>query len=397
MVQIKIFVITTTFPRWKDDTTPTFVYELSKRLQKSGLEIVILAPHDQGAKKLEIMDDMKIYRFPYFYPFNYQRLCYNGGMLPNFKTSYFAKFQTPIFMLIGMYYIFKITNKEKIDLIHAHWIIPSGLMSIFVKLISRIPLIISVHGSDISLIKYPFLKSIIKQILKNVDMCTVNSTATKDLTLNVIKSNKRLKIIPMGVDLNIFKPKFKCADGVYSKKRPTILTVGRLDKKKGMNYLIDAMPEIIRKFPKAKLVIVGDGPEKNNITMLIKKLNLDKNVDLIGAVQNKNLPSFYQKADLFVLPSLNEGLGVVLLEAMACGTPVIGSNVGGITDIIINGENGFLTISENPQNLAEKIITVLSNNDLQKKFSENGFRTIKEKFSWDVITDEFLESYGELK
>lgn len=396
MMLINILVLTTTFPRWNDDTTPTFVYELSKRLRTEKIRIIILAPHHEGAKFYEEMEGLKVYRFPYFYPLKYQRLCYNGGMLPNFKKSHLAKVELPLLIIANIYYVFKIIKKEKIDLIHAHWIIPSGFVCNIVKSILRKPLIVSVHGSDIVLIRKPYFRHIGRHILRAIDICTVNSTATRDLLLDVLRSNKEPKIIPMGVDINLFKPFSRHPYGNNSEKSPVILTVGRLDKNKGFNYIIDAMPKLIRKFPGTKLVIAGDGPEKDNLLTQIKSLHLEQNVCLVGAVRNKDLPKFYNTADLFVLPSLKEGLGVVLLEAMACGTPVIGSNVGGITDIIKDNENGLLTKPKDPTDIANKITQLLSNEKLRRKLSENGLKTVKERFSWNFVTNEFIKVYNYL-
>jgi len=389
VISIKILVVTTTFPRWKGDTTPSFVYDLTKRLQYLGFEVVVLAPHDCGAKKFEIMNGMRVYRFPYFYPLKHQRLCYNGGMLPNLRKSFLAKFQLPMLMMSEMYNIFKIIKNEKIDLIHAHWIIPSGLLCSITKIVLKKKLIISVHGSDISLIKYPFFKFIGKQILRIADTCTVNSTATKNSVLNVTRLSKEPTIIPMGVDLNIFQPFENVKVNNNSIKKPSILTVGRLDEKKGIKYLIDAMPKVTQKFPDAKLVIVGEGPEKDNLVNQIKMLSLEGNISMVGAVQNKELPKYYNKADLFVLPSLEEGLGVVLLEAMACGTPVVGSNIGGIMDIITDKETGLLAQSENPKDIADKIIELFSDEWMRQRVTENGLKLIKEKFSWDVVIEQF--------
>ena len=109
---MKILVLTTTFPRWKNDTTPAFVYELSKRIQEKDKKIIVLAPHHKSSKKFEIMDGMKIYRFPYFFPLKFQKLIYEGGILPNLKRSNLAKIQIPLLFITEMYYAFKIIKNE---------------------------------------------------------------------------------------------------------------------------------------------------------------------------------------------------------------------------------------------------------------------------------------------
>lgn len=382
---MKVLVLTTTFPRWVDDPIPTYVYDLSKRLQDKGFDIIVLAPHYYRSKKFEIIENMKIYRFPYFYPYKYQKLCYNGGILSNLK-SIIAQIQLPLFIFAYIYYILKITKNEKIDLIHAHWIIPSGFVVSIVKSIIKKPFIVSVHGSDIASANNSFIRCIIRHILRKVDICTANSNATKDLILAANGSYKRVDIIPMGVDTDKFEP-------FVQNKKQIILSVSRLNKNKGIDYLIDAMPKVVHKFSNVKLIVVGDGPEKDNLTNKIRKLNLENSVSLVGAIKNRDLPYYYNISDIFVLPSLKEGLGVVLLEAMACGTPVIGSNIGGIRDIIVDGQNGSFIEPGNSNNIAEKIIWILSNQEIRDTFSENGLKTVRERFSWDIVTEKFSNTY----
>jgi len=387
---MKILVLTTTFPRWKDDTTPAFVYELSKRLGEKGFEIVVLAPHHNGAKKFEFMDRMKVYRFPYFYPKKYQKLAYEGGILSNLKRNHLAKLQVPLLFLSELFYAIKIIKKERINFIHSHWIIPSGLVGAVCKRIFKKPFIISVHGSDL-ILPNKFLKNFAKIALNSCDVCVVNSTATKDTVLG-ITNVREVEIVPMGADLSMFNPNVKSdIKKDYKINGPIILTVGRLSKEKGIEYTIKAMPTILKKIPEIKLIIVGAGPEENNLKKLSKKLNLTGNVVFTGGIPNKNLSRFYKSADVFVLPSLREGMGLVLLEAMACGTPVIGSNTGGITDIIKYGESGFLVKPKDPEDIAEKIIVLLSNKELQQKFSEEGLKIVRERFSWNVIVKKFVK------
>ena len=394
---MKVLVLTTTFPRWKDDTTPAFVYELSKRLQKNGLEIIVLAPHCKGARRFEIMNGMKIYRFPYFYPAKYQKLAYGGGILPSLKRSNLAKIQVPLLFLSELFYAMRIIRKEKIDVIHSHWIIPSGLIGVILKSVLRKPIIVTIHGSDAILLNGK-VQNIYKFILSSCDICTVVSTAIKNQVLNLGVVWKKTKVIPMGVDDSIFNPnmKYNIKKSYNVEGHYLILFVGRLSEEKGVAYLIEAMPEILKEIPNISLMIIGDGPEKNNLEELVKRLNLAKNIIFRGWIPNKDLNKVYRNADIFVLPSLREGLPVVLLEAMACGTPVVASKVGGIPDIIKNGENGFLIEPKNSKEFADKIIRLLLDEKLKQKFSEEGLKIVQKRFSWNVVVEKFVEIYRDL-
>jgi N-acetyl-alpha-D-glucosaminyl L-malate synthase BshA len=401
---MKVLVLTTAFAGWKDDRTSSFVYELSKRLKEEGFEIVVLAPHCEGAKRFEIMDELKVYRFPYFYPRKYQRLAYGGGILYNLKNSHLAKIQAPLFFLSELLYTIKLIRKEKIDVIHSHWLVPQGLVGAICRKYFKVPHIATVHGSDVYLIEKSKIRNrICSFILHNSDKITANSSYTKNIIQSIDDGAKnKMEVVPMGVDI---KNRFKSEDNTNLKEdfgvECLILSVGRLIGLKGTKYLIIAMKEVIRKFPTAKLLIVGDGPEKEKLEKLANELNLEDNVIFTGHIKNLDLPKYYSFADVFVTPSITidgqaEGLGVVLLEAMACGTPVIGSNMGGIPDIIKDGYNGFLVPEKSPKDLADKIIELLSNKKMAEEFSVNGLKIVKERFSWEIVTERFYRLYEEI-
>jgi len=407
MIKMKVLVLTTTFPRWKDDITPAFVYELSKRLQEKRLDISVLAPYHTGAKRFETMDGMKIYRFPYFFPTKYQRLVYEGGILPNLKRSHLAKVQIPLLFLSELYYAFKIIRKEKIDLIHSHWIVPSGLIGAICRKLFRMKHITTAHAGDVFTIKNSkYFKKFGSFVLRNSDKITANSNYTKNAILSIEhKIRNNVEIIPMGVDIIRFNPKWKNSLNLKEiyKTKYLILSVGRLVEKKGIKYLIMAMKYIIEEFSDCKLLIGGSGPEKDNLEKLISELGLSDKVFLTGYIKNSELPSYYASSDVFVLPSTitkegdTEGLGIVLLEAIACGTPVIGSDVGGIRDIINNNENGLLAKTKNPKDIANKIIKIISNKKLKNRFSKNGLKMIKENYSWNIVNNKFLEIFRSIK
>jgi N-acetyl-alpha-D-glucosaminyl L-malate synthase BshA len=398
-----ILVIASAFPRYQGDLSGNFVYELAKRLNEKEFEIIVLTPHHPDTKLKETVDGMNVYRFPYFYPFKYQKLVYGGGVSYNIKNSYLAKIQVPLFFLSELFYAFKIIRKEKIDVIHSHWLVPQGLVGAICKRIFGIAHIATVHGSDVNTIKKSkFFSLICSFIIHNSDKITANSNYTKNIVLSIDnKAKNKVEVVPMGIDIN----RFKSEDNTNLKEvlgaEYLILSVGRLIDWKGTKYLIKAMKEVIKKFPNSKLVIGGNGPEKGNLERLTEELNLKKNVIFAGYIEDIDLPEYYGFADVFCLPSINlngqtEALGVVLLEAMACGTPVIGSDVGGIPDIIKDGYNGFLVSEKSPEGLADKIIELVSNEKMAEEFSINGLKIVKERFSWEIVTERFYRLYEQI-
>ncbi|MBI3026862.1 glycosyltransferase family 4 protein [Candidatus Woesearchaeota archaeon] len=400
----KVLVTATTFPRWKNDTEPDFVFKLCQLLAEKGHKIIVLVPHSHKSKKSETMGKLKIYRFPYFYPSKLQRLCYDGGVLENLKKSFLAKIQVP-FLLISEYrHIIKITKKEKIDFIHAHWIVPQGFIAALIKKTCKLPFISTAHAADVFTPKNYITKMFARFAVKNSSYVTSNSSFTKSSILQICR-NAQVNVIPMGVDLSSFNPKKKNTSlkkqlGIKNK---FILFVGRLVEKKGVEYLIKSMPIILSKMPKSKLVIIGDGPEKERLVNLTEELNLKSNVEFLGKLTNKDLPKFYASADVFVGPSIvtkngdTEGLGVVFLEAIASGTCVLGSNVGGIPDIIKHKKTGILVEQKDHVALASAIINLLKNKKLQVQLAKNAISHIKNSYSWNTVAEKFDEIYRNMK
>ena len=141
-------VLTSTFPRWKNDTTPRFVYELSDRLAEMGTKIIVMAPHADGALKQENIEHVDIHRFRYFYPYKLQKLAYGAGIIPNFKRSFAAKLNVPFFLLSEYFSASRLIKQENPDIIHAHWLIPQGIIGAMLKN-KKTKLIVTVHGSDL--------------------------------------------------------------------------------------------------------------------------------------------------------------------------------------------------------------------------------------------------------
>ena len=393
-------VLTSTFPRWKDDTTPSFVYELSNRLAEKGNKIIVLAPHAENSLRQEDIGHVDVHRFRYFYPVKFEKLAYGAGIIPNFKRSFAAKLNVPFFLLAEYFSAKYLIEKEGPNVIHAHWLIPQGIIGAMLKN-KKTKLIVTVHGSDLFPLKNFVFKALQRKVLKKADFCTVNSQATAyEIVRRFPEYQDKIRIIPMGVDTKLFSPKNVKSKFRQHKNRKIILFAGRLNEQKGVEYLIKSMAIVNQKIKNAKLLIIGQGEYRNKMQKLANSLNLS-NVEFLGPIPHKNLVDYYNLTDVFVLPAVTskigtEGQGLVLLEAMSCGKPVIGTDTGGIRFIIKNNENGLLARERDENDLAENIVKVLSNNKLKQKLSNNGIQFVKDNYSWNRIVKKFNRLYKEL-
>ncbi|HLC60506.1 MAG TPA: glycosyltransferase family 4 protein [Candidatus Nanoarchaeia archaeon] len=391
-------VLTSTFPRWKNDTTPRFVYELSDRLAEMGTKIIVMAPHADGALKQENIEHVDIHRFRYFYPYKLQKLAYGAGIIPNFKRSFAAKLNVPFFLLSEYFSASRLIKQENPDIIHAHWLIPQGIIGAMLKN-KKTKLIVTVHGSDLFPLKNFIFRFLQRNVLKKADFCTVNSEATwNELVKRFPEYQSKVKLIPMGVDTDLFVRKDVKSKFRQYKNKKIILYVGRLNEQKGIGYLIKSLPTVNKKISNSRLLIIGEGAYKKELQKLVDSLNLE-NVEFLGSIPHKNLVDYYNLADVFVLPAVTsrigtEGQGLVLAEAMACGACVIGTETGGIKFLIKNNQNGLLVKEKDESHLADSIIQVLSDNKLKKKLSKNGIQFVKKNYSWGTIVRKFNNLYN---
>lgn len=391
---MKILILTSSFPRFRGDFQGNFIFYQAQGQVEKGNEVHILCPHISGSPLSEEIDGLKVHRFRYFFPYRYQRLSSSTGMYSALRHSFLSVLQLPIFLMSQWLCAWDILHKHEIDLIHSHWFVPSGFVGSSLAYIWRKPHIITSHVLDANLFrKFRFFLPLLSVIAASADLITTNSSYTKRQIEDLVIIKCPLKVIPMGTS-HIPRRFQRKGESDH-----TILFVGRLVEWKGVDTLIRAMMNVLKSFPDATLTIVGEGLIFEQLQNLVDVNGLSNSIFFTGRVNDEDLGKLYERSSVFVLPSqtyqglVMEGLGVVLLEAMARGVPVIGSNIGGIPDIITHGENGFLVPEQNPAMLAEKIVALLSDAMLSERFRLEGYRTIKSRFTWSKVSQQFSESY----
>lgn len=393
----KILVLTSTFPRWSNDSDPPFVYELSRRLT-SGFDVSVVTPHFPGAAAKEYMDGLTIYRFRYFFtPF--EKLAGSVGILPTLKNNPLYYIVVPFFLMGQLFAVIALSRKIRPDVIHAHWIIPQGFMAFLAEKITGIPFVVTAHGADVFGLRGKFFLWLKRLVLNSSQAVTVVSKALYKAVRDEIAHNAPVHIIPMGVSKNRFSPaqndpslKVK-----YHISGPLLLYVGRLSEKKGVCYLIKAMTQVVTAFPAAKLLIVGDGELAADLRQQVQNLRLAENVIFLGAVANREMPRYFATADAFIGPSIQaaggdtEGFGLTFVEAAMSGCFVIGTDVGGIGDIIQHKKTGLLVPQKESNALADAIIRSLQKKEATRKMAKNARQRCIEKFDWQVIASRYMK------
>jgi L-malate glycosyltransferase len=400
---VKVLVLTSSYPSGDGAYEGRFIADLSRRMPMQGIDPVVLSPHFPGGRFKETQEGIPLYRFPYFFPFRFERVAYGAGLLFNIRRDFFAFAGIVPFCLAEFFGTLVLLQRERPDIIHTHWLLPQGSAGALVQWLTGIPHVATVHGSDLAVLKgHTLLRPLGRFIVRHSTVITVNSTYVEKQLLEMVpESLHKIRIIPMGIDPSAFMSGTGPETGKKRPARRIILSVGRLIELKGVRFLIESLPAVLRAVRDTDLVIIGSGPEQERLARRVYELSLDDHVHFMGTVRHDELAPYYQAADVFVLPSIAingtaEGLGVVLLEAMASGCPVIGSSAGGIPDIITENINGFLIPEKDPVALAEKIVSLLSEDELAERFRQAGYGTVKTRFSWDEISRQFSDMYRQV-
>ncbi len=382
-----ILVVTSVYPMTANGNHGAFIREAILRLQPTGAKFTVFAPAYEACKSY-VLDDVKVYRFRYC-PKRFENLARDGAP---------TKLQRqPLYLLAAALYIFLgtlqllwVCSKQKPDLLQIHWPFPHGLMALPASFFLGIPMVFSFHGSELMLAnKFGFVANILRWLLPIAKGVTANSSFTCGLIRKLYDGP--VTVIPYGLTIEAKPPKKRLSEEV-----PKLLFVGRLDERKGLRYLLTALPLVLAQQP-VLLHVVGQGILEQEIKLQCQSMGLEDHVKFLGFVSKEELADQYAGCDIFVLPAIvdskgdTEGLGIVMIEALAHQKPVIASAVGGIVDVIQSGVTGLLVPEKDPEALAQAILKLLCDPVKAQEMGEKGLADIQVRFSWSHII--FLWEY----
>ena len=294
----------------------------------------------------------------------------------------------------GFWYANGLLQKERFDVIHAFFSVPCGFMAWRLSQRHGVPYIVSLRGADVPGYSerftglYLFLRPLIKSIWSHATRVIANSSGLRMLALQT-NTGQRIDMIPNGIDIAEFKPDVaRETDGIFR-----ILCVSRITPRKDIRSLIEGF-DILRKKLDAKmeLWIIGEGDELASLRELVQSRGLHRLVKFFGRVAHEKLTSFYGLADVFVLPSLNEGMSNTMLEALASGLPIVATVTGGTEELVTDGENGLYIEKESPTDIALKLEIILTDEGLRKKMGEAS-RARAERMSWGSVAKQYVSFY----
>lgn len=269
---------------------------------------------------------------------------------------------------------------RRYDVVHAHYALPSGWVALWHRRLKGIPSVITVHGSDVVALPdlHPWAVPQLTRVLQAADHVIAVSEFLRDQVVQRYQvSPERVSVQSMGIDCRVFRPDRPGAHEIRQRfgEQPLITYAGYLVPVKGLEHLIEAFARLRERLGAGHLVLIGDAPDpayKEVLVARVEAAGLERHVTWTGALPPERLADYMAASDVFVLPSIREGLGLVALEAMACGVPVVGSRVGGIPEIVEDGETGILVEPGNASALAGAMRRALMDPDVRARCRQRG-------------------------
>lgn len=386
----RLLVLASTYPRWVNDHEPAFVHELSKRLINR-FDVTVLCPHARGALPRENLEGVRVVRYAYA-PARWETLVNDGGILGNLSRHPWKWLLLPTFILGQALALARLKFTWRPDVVHAHWLLPQGIVAAGMGVA---PLVVTSHGADLFALKNRMFRWMREKVSRRAKVITVVSDVMRTRLKGEV-SEVDVRTMPMGVDLDV-----RFVASSTARSRNTILFVGRLVEKKGLIHLIDAMPEVLAAHPEAHLQVVGFGPERERLLGRVRELALDGSISFLGAMPQTVLPQYYQSASVFVAPFVEapggdqEGLGLVVAEAIGCMCPVVVCDVPAVRDFF-SDPTDFVVSQRDASAIAEAIIRVLDDPAAAQERSAALRENVRERFSWEAVAGGYADLFGEI-
>ncbi len=385
----------------------TVASQLSRLLTERGVEVSVVTQHVKGLPYHEVKNRINVFRVPFLAP-------------PT--TSMYDTLS----MLSGVYSLAyktaEVTRKYHIRIVEVLDVSVAGLAGLILSSVSDRKFILK-YGGDL-VFEYLSLKEvracdelwsveeswkvddfrarllywIERQYVKSYDLLLPDSYYGTELLSKLGAKDEKVQVVPNGVDTKLFSPRESNpkVERRLGLKKPVVFVAARLVPWKGITYLVKAAPTILKSFPSATFLIVGDGPERENLERQVKEMRLSSNFIFAGRISHLNMAEVISCIDVFVLPSLFDTTPNVLLEVMSSGKPTIASNIKGIREVIEKGKTGILIPPADEYHLSEALLELLSNPDYASKIGRNARDSIEKNYSWTTVADKLVRIYEKL-
>ena len=398
---MKILTITSSYPKYARDTTAPFIASITKALASRGHEVTVVLPAHRDLD-LEPVPGVRFRPYRYAPTEGLSVFGYAESLRADIALRGATYLAAPLALVSGTRKLLSESYRERYDVVHAHWVVPNGTMAWPVSKARGLPLVVSLHGSDVFMSeKKSAFRSAAKLAFSQARAATACSDDLAERSL-ALGATEKPRVVPYGVDVGPFGGEPTELGGEPTELRQSlgieknavvILAVGRLVHKKGFEYLVDAAAALEQE--PIHLVIAGKGDLRPALEERARQAGIYERAHFVGNVERDALPGYFAMADIVAVPSVRDGAGNVdglpnvVLEAMASGTAIVASDVAGIPQAIRVGEDGLLVPEKDPGSLAEALRKLASSRSLRKTLGASARKRAEEDFSWDLVGERF--------
>jgi glycosyltransferase involved in cell wall biosynthesis len=400
---LRIFCPTYWYPQHATDTQATYVHDINRHLVRRGHAVTVITPGDRSLPRCDTFDGVRIVRFPLELP---PDLTY--GRVAQSQVSWLGKFARVAVMAHYLEAqhraILSEAREGGVDIIHAHWAIPTGPAAVMAARKLHVPSVITMHGGDVYVnpeqgYDFPtrwYVRPALRWTLRHAGALTAITEDCRQHALRAGAPAEHIRLVFNGTDLRRFSPGENGHPGRHGFGPNMIFACRQLFPRKGIRFLLEAAAQLKPRFPDLKIVLAGDGFERPALAKLADELGIARDVTFLGWVPNSELPPYYRAAAVSVIPSLEEGFGIPAAEAMGCEVPVVASDAGGLPEVVENGVTGLVVPRGDSGALAQAIGSLLADPARRQQMGKAGRARALRLFDWDRSAEQFEELYREV-
>jgi phosphatidyl-myo-inositol dimannoside synthase len=405
---MRILVLTHNYPRFPGDFSGVFIRALCVALADLGSTVTVLTPFDPGfvpAVPEQAAPKVQVLTYRYIWPDRWHRLGYMRTLDSDIQLRGWALLLAPFMFVFGTLAAWRAVRRIKPDVIHAHWVLPNGFIGALVARLTHTPLVVSLPGSDVLMAgKNNLFRWMARFAWQSAAVITTNSADLRDEAVRLGAPSGKFDYIIYGVDAREFMP---WSHGTSELRRSlglansdiVVLGVGRMVYKKGFDVLIRAMPLLHEMHPHVKAVLIGEGDQKAAWEKLVKDLGVADRVWFVGRVPHNQISVYYNMCDMLAMPSVTrpvDGLNVCVVDAMACGKPIVASRAAGNPLVVADGLNGIRVEENRPDLLAHAIARLADAPALRVRMGLASRKRVENEFDWPHLAKRYMEHFKSL-
>lgn len=396
---MRVLVLTHNLPRFAGDFSGTFIDALCRALVDEGEQVHVVAPHDSAYGPL-LPRPYGLTTFRYAWPPSVQTVGYTRSLASDLKVKPLSALATPAMLTAGTLACLRTIRHFRPNVIHAHWLLPNGLIGAIASRLTGVPLVVSIPGSDLLVARLNGAsRALARFTLSRASLATANSEELRAIAMTLGAAPDRFDLIIYGVDPTVIRPDAAAGAALRTQlaiapEDFVVLAVGRMVPKKGFRYLAAAFPSLLAQHPRARLVLIGNGDEKAAIERAVSSV-ADRCL-LAGTVPRDRIAAYYNAADVLAMPSVTEpedGLNVCVLDAMACAKPIVATTVAGNPLVVADGVNGYLVPERRADLLADRLAALAADPAACRRMGLMSRERAEREFAWSCLARRYMEHF----